>query len=293
MAGRSDLFQLREIHGTGFDGTHFQNWELKNKPQAFLSPENQTQKYERESDRERENEQAKKEERKRRGWRQNQRSPFRGGKSFFSRISCLYFLFFFLSFFGSHSIVGACSSKETLVESLKSGCLRSMRNLVGVRMWVEPVREQRVGWLLAQTGEERKAVLKKKQRTYSWLIDWLIDRLIDWHAEKETLGVRQSSSGMRARPRWTHGHSAVRMEAAEGGGAMACREMGGYGTHPQASNFILWSVPPPKPLATWTATVLCHHPLNSGSLGFSPQTLKLGTRKAYLALSKEDSQGKA
>lgn len=62
MAGRSDLFQLREIHGTGFDGTHFQNWELKNKPQAFLSPENQTQKYERESDRERMNKQKRKRE---------------------------------------------------------------------------------------------------------------------------------------------------------------------------------------------------------------------------------------
>lgn len=36
---------------------------------------------------------------------------------------------------------GAGSSKETLVDSRKSGCLRSDKNLVGVSVWVEPVEE--------------------------------------------------------------------------------------------------------------------------------------------------------
>lgn len=88
-----------------------------------------------------------------REWCNNQRSPSERGKSFFFYSKLLLL---FIVFFGSHSIVGACSSKDTLVESLKSGCLRSMRNLVGVRMWVEPAGEQSVGWLLAQRKTKKQ-----------------------------------------------------------------------------------------------------------------------------------------
>lgn len=42
-----------------------------------------------------------------------------------------------------HSAEGSASSKDTLVDSRKSGCCRSDKNLVGVSMWVEPVEEQR------------------------------------------------------------------------------------------------------------------------------------------------------
>lgn len=41
-----------------------------------------------------------------------------------------------------HSAEGSASSKDTLVDSLKSGCCRSDKNLVGVSKWVEPVEEQ-------------------------------------------------------------------------------------------------------------------------------------------------------
>lgn len=44
-----------------------------------------------------------------------------------------------------HSAEGSGSSKDTLVDSRKSGCCRSFKNLVGVSMWVEPVEEQK--WL--------------------------------------------------------------------------------------------------------------------------------------------------
>ena len=44
-----------------------------------------------------------------------------------------------------HSAEVSASSKDTLVDSRKSGCCRSDKNLVGVSMWVEPVEEQR--WL--------------------------------------------------------------------------------------------------------------------------------------------------
>lgn len=47
----------------------------------------------------------------------------------------------------SHSSEGSGSSKDTLVDSRKSGCRRSIRNLVGVSKWVEPAEEQR--WLHA------------------------------------------------------------------------------------------------------------------------------------------------
>lgn len=42
-----------------------------------------------------------------------------------------------------HSSEGCGSSKDTLVDSRKSGCCRSDKNLVGVSKWVEPVEEQR------------------------------------------------------------------------------------------------------------------------------------------------------
>ncbi len=42
-----------------------------------------------------------------------------------------------------HSAEGSASSKDTLVDSRKSGCCRSDKNLVGVSKWVEPVEEQR------------------------------------------------------------------------------------------------------------------------------------------------------
>lgn len=44
-----------------------------------------------------------------------------------------------------HSAEESASSKETLVDSRKSGCCRSDKNLVGVSVWVEPAEEQR--WL--------------------------------------------------------------------------------------------------------------------------------------------------
>lgn len=44
-----------------------------------------------------------------------------------------------------HSAEGSGSSKDTLVDSRKSGCCRSFKNLVGVSMWVAPVEEQK--WL--------------------------------------------------------------------------------------------------------------------------------------------------
>lgn len=67
---------------------------------------------------------AKKREKKRR----SKEDPSGRKSFFFSLVSCLYLVSL------AHSIAGACSSNDTLVESLKSGCLRSMRNLVGVRM---------------------------------------------------------------------------------------------------------------------------------------------------------------
>lgn len=48
----------------------------------------------------------------------------------------------------SQSSEGTGSSKDTLVDSRKSGCCRSIRNLVGVSVWVEPAEEQR--WLHAR-----------------------------------------------------------------------------------------------------------------------------------------------
>lgn len=44
-----------------------------------------------------------------------------------------------------HSAEASASSKDTLVDSRKSGCCRSDKNLVGVSVWVEPAEEQR--WL--------------------------------------------------------------------------------------------------------------------------------------------------
>lgn len=70
-------------------------------------------------------------------------------KGFFVRLPLLFSVWFLslslppnLSL--SHS-EGSASSKDTLVDSRKSGCCRSDKNLVGVSVWVEPVEEQR--WL--------------------------------------------------------------------------------------------------------------------------------------------------
>lgn len=71
-------------------------------------------------------------------------------KGFFVRLPLLFSVWFLslslppnLSL--PHSAEGSASSKDTLVDSRKSGCCRSAKNLVGVSVWVEPVEEQR--WL--------------------------------------------------------------------------------------------------------------------------------------------------
>lgn len=52
-------------------------------------------------------------------------------------------LYFLSQLVRPHSMMGAGSSNDTRLLSRKSGCLRSWRNLMGVNMWVEPVREER------------------------------------------------------------------------------------------------------------------------------------------------------
>lgn len=70
-------------------------------------------------------------------------------KGFFARLPLLCQSVISLSLppslFLSHSSEPASgSSKDTLVDSRKSGCCRSVKNLMGVMVWVEPVKEQRV-----------------------------------------------------------------------------------------------------------------------------------------------------
>ena len=62
-----------------------------------------------------------------------------------------------------HSAEESASSKETLVDSRKSGCCRSDKNLVGVSVWVEPAEEQR--WLHhSSLSPKDKKGLKKKTK---------------------------------------------------------------------------------------------------------------------------------
>lgn len=51
-----------------------------------------------------------------------------------------------------HSSDGSGSSKDTLVDSRKSGCCRSVRNLVGVSVWVEPAGGTEVCFTLISHG---------------------------------------------------------------------------------------------------------------------------------------------
>lgn len=66
-----------------------------------------------------------------------------------------------------HSAEESASSKDTRVDSRKSGCCRSDKNLVGVSVWVEPVEEQR--WLHHSslgTWHTPSAMLSKRQRVW-------------------------------------------------------------------------------------------------------------------------------
>lgn len=62
-----------------------------------------------------------------------------------------------------HSAEGSASSKDTLVDSRKSGCCRSDKNLVGVSVWVEPVEEQR--WLHHSAHATPPPPLSPKKKT--------------------------------------------------------------------------------------------------------------------------------
>lgn len=77
-----------------------------------------------------------------------------------------------------HSAEGSASSKDTLVDSRKSGCCRSDKNLVGVSVWVEPAEEQR--WLhhsslgtwhtpppLSPKKKQQQKRVKNKQHTHT------------------------------------------------------------------------------------------------------------------------------
>lgn len=86
-----------------------------------------------------------------------------------------------------HSAEESASSKETLVDSRKSGCCRSDKNLVGVSVWVEPAEEQR--WLhhSSLSPKEKK---KKTSNTYIYR-DTLIHLRVT-HTHTHTRHVEQA-----------------------------------------------------------------------------------------------------
>lgn len=95
-----------------------------------------------------------------------------------------------------HSAEESASSKETLVDSRKSGCCRSDKNLVGVSVWVEPAEEQR--WLHHSSlcTWHTFAPLAPKNTRVKNTSNNHRDTLIHWRASQHTHTHTLS-------PRWT------------------------------------------------------------------------------------------
>ena len=124
-----------------------------------------------------------------------------------------------------HSAEVSASSKDTLVDSRKSGCCRSDKNLVGVSMWVEPVEEQR--WLHhsslstclapSPTLSRNKRVKKDKQpvvqctHTHTHTHTHR-DTLIHWHYTLTMLHKHIEVGRTQKKDRKRHGVAAIQRQ---------------------------------------------------------------------------------